>query len=82
MANYKDAGVDVEAGYEAVRLMKEHVNKTFRKEVLTGLGGFGSLFELDLSKFEQPVLISGTDGVGTNRAGSYYFPLLTSAGAG
>ena len=65
MANYKDAGVDVEAGYEAVRLMKEHVNKTFRKEVLTGLGGFGSLFELDLSKFEQPVLISGTDGVGT-----------------
>lgn len=65
MANYKDAGVDVEAGYEAVRLMKEHVNKTFRKEVLTGLGGFGSLFELDLSRFEQPVLISGTDGVGT-----------------
>lgn len=65
MANYKDAGVDVEAGYEAVRLMKEHVGKTFRKEVLTGLGGFGSLFELDLSKFEQPVLVSGTDGVGT-----------------
>ena len=65
MANYKDAGVDVEAGYKAVRLMKEHVGKTFRKEVLTGLGGFGSLFELDLSKFEQPVLISGTDGVGT-----------------
>ena len=65
MANYKDAGVDVEAGYEAVRLMKEHVNKTFRKEVLTGLGGFGSLFELDLSRFEKPVLISGTDGVGT-----------------
>ena len=65
MANYKDAGVDVEAGYKAVRLMKEHVGKTFRKEVLTGLGGFGSLFELDLSKFEQPVLIAGTDGVGT-----------------
>ena len=65
MANYKDAGVDVEAGYEAVRLMKEHVGKTFRKEVLTGLGGFGSLFELDLSRYEQPVLISGTDGVGT-----------------
>lgn len=65
MANYKDAGVDVEAGYKAVSLMKEHVNKTFRKEVLTGLGGFGSLFELDLSRFEKPVLISGTDGVGT-----------------
>ena len=44
MANYKDAGVDVEAGYEAVRLMKEHVNKTFRPEVLTGLGGFGGAF--------------------------------------
>ncbi len=65
MADYKDAGVDVEAGYEAVRLMKEHVGKTFRKEVLTGLGGFGSLFELDLSRFENPVLVSGTDGVGT-----------------
>lgn len=65
MANYKDAGVDVEAGYKAVQLMKEHVNKTFRKEVLTGIGGFGSLFELDLSKYENPVLISGTDGVGT-----------------
>lgn len=65
MANYKDAGVDVEAGYEAVKLMKEHVVKTFRPEVLTGLGGFGSLFSLDLSRFENPVLVSGTDGVGT-----------------
>lgn len=65
MISYKDSGVDVEAGYEAVRLMKEHVNKTFRPEVLTGLGGFGGAFQLDLSKFENPVLISGTDGVGT-----------------
>ncbi|MBE7067017.1 MAG: phosphoribosylformylglycinamidine cyclo-ligase [Ruminococcaceae bacterium] len=65
MISYKDSGVDVEAGYEAVRLMKEHVNKTFRPEVLTGLGGFGGAFQLDLSKFENPVLVSGTDGVGT-----------------
>ena len=65
MISYKDSGVDVEAGYEAVRLMKEHVNKTFRPEVMTGLGGFGGAFSLDLSKFENPVLVSGTDGVGT-----------------
>lgn len=80
MANYKDAGVDVEAGYEAVRLMKEHVNKTFRKEVLTGLGGFGSLFELDLSKFEQPVLISGTDGVGTKLKIAFYMNKYDTVG--
>ena len=65
MASYKEAGVDVEAGYESVRLMREHVKKTYRKEVLTDIGGFGSLFQLDLSKFKEPVLVSGTDGVGT-----------------
>lgn len=65
MANYKDAGVDVEAGYEAVRLMKDHVRRTYRPEVLSDIGGFGSLFQLDLSKYENPVLVSGTDGVGT-----------------
>ncbi len=65
MANYKDAGVDVEAGYESVRLMRDHVKKTYRPEVLTDIGGFGSLFQLDLSKFKEPVLVSGTDGVGT-----------------
>lgn len=65
MANYKDAGVDVEAGYEAVKLMKEHVVKTFRPEVMTGLGGFGALFSLDMNRFKDPVLVSGTDGVGT-----------------
>ncbi len=61
---YKAAGVDVEAGYEAVRLMKEHVNKTFTPGVLSGLGGFGGLFELGAG-YKNPVLVSGTDGVGT-----------------
>lgn len=65
MSSYKDAGVDVDAGYEAVQLMKTHVQKTYRPEVLNGLGGFGSLFQLDLSKYPNPVLVSGTDGVGT-----------------
>lgn len=65
MASYKEAGVDVEAGYESVRLMRDHVKKTYRKEVLTDIGGFGSLFQMDLSKYKEPVLVSGTDGVGT-----------------
>lgn len=62
--SYKAAGVDVEAGYEAVRLMKQHVKKTMIPGVLTDLGGFGGLFELGKS-YENPVLVSGTDGVGT-----------------
>ena len=61
---YKAAGVDVEAGYEAVKLMKEHVNKTFTPGVLSGLGGFGGLFELGQG-YKNPDLVSGTDGVGT-----------------
>lgn len=65
MTTYKDAGVDVEAGYEAVKLMKSHVKRTFRPEVLTEIGGFGGLFGLDKNKYEEPVLVSGTDGVGT-----------------
>lgn len=65
MINYKDSGVDVEAGYEAVRLMRNDVKKTFRPEVLTDIGGFGGLFALDKSKYSEPVLVSGTDGVGT-----------------
>ncbi len=64
--DYKNAGVDVEAGYEAVKLMRQHVKSTFRKEVLTDIGGFGGLFSLGGFKdMEEPVLISGTDGVGT-----------------
>jgi len=65
VATYKDAGVDVEAGYEAVKLMRNDVKRTFRPEVLTDIGGFGGLFALDKSKYEEPVLVSGTDGVGT-----------------
>lgn len=65
MTTYKDAGVDVEAGYEAVRLMKNDVKRTFRPEVLTDIGGFGGLFGLNKDKYEEPILVSGTDGVGT-----------------
>jgi phosphoribosylformylglycinamidine cyclo-ligase len=62
---YRKAGVDIDAGNEAVERMKKHVKKTFRPEVLTGLGGFGALFQLNLERYKQPVLVSGTDGVGT-----------------
>ncbi|MFB9274863.1 phosphoribosylformylglycinamidine cyclo-ligase [Cohnella cellulosilytica] len=62
---YKQAGVDIAAGNEAVERMKKHVKRTFRPEVLTGLGGFGGLFGLNKDKYEEPVLVSGTDGVGT-----------------
>lgn len=63
--DYKNAGVDVEAGYKAVELMGKHVKSTFRKEVLTDIGGFGGMFTLGALNMEEPVLISGTDGVGT-----------------
>lgn len=62
---YKNAGVDVEKGYEAVERMKKHIAKTTRTEVLGGIGAFGGLFELSSFKYEEPVLVSGTDGVGT-----------------
>ena len=66
-SKYKEAGVDVEAGYAAVDLMKKHVEKTMRSEVLGGIGSFGGAFELDLEgkNITKPVLVSGTDGVGT-----------------
>lgn len=64
--DYKSAGVDVEAGYKAVELMKGHVKSTFRPEVLTDIGGFGGLFSIASAKnMQEPVLVSGTDGVGT-----------------
>ncbi len=64
--DYKSAGVDIEAGYKAVELMKEHVKGTMRPEVLTGLGGFSGAFSLTSFKnMEKPTLVSGTDGVGT-----------------
>lgn len=63
--SYKDAGVDVTAGYKAVELMKQYVGRTVTKGVLDGIGGFGGLFELDITGIKKPVLVSGTDGVGT-----------------
>ena len=64
--DYKSAGVDIEAGYKAVELMKKHVAKTMRPEVLGGLGGFSGAFSLAKVKdMKEPVLLSGTDGVGT-----------------
>ena len=64
--DYKSAGVDIEAGYKSVELMKEHVRKTMRPEVMTGLGGFSGAFSAAALKgMEHPVLLSGTDGVGT-----------------
>ncbi|UAC48618.1 phosphoribosylformylglycinamidine cyclo-ligase [Bacillus aquiflavi] len=62
---YKQAGVDIEAGYEAVSRMKKHVEKTRRLGVIGGLGGFGGMFDLSQLNLKEPVLVSGTDGVGT-----------------
>lgn len=62
---YADAGVDIDAGNEAVRLMKGAVRSTFRPEVLADIGGFGGFFALDTARYREPVLVSGTDGVGT-----------------
>ena len=61
--SYKEAGVDKEEGYRAVELMKKAVAKTMNSNVLNGLGSFGAMYEL--GKYENPVLVSGTDGVGT-----------------
>lgn len=64
--DYKKAGVDIEAGYKSVELMKEHVKKTMRPEVMGGLGGFSGAFSLaKIKEMEEPVLLSGTDGCGT-----------------
>ena len=64
--DYKNAGVDIEAGYKSVELMKEHIKKTMRPEVLTNIGGFSGAFSMEAFKnMEKPTLVSGTDGVGT-----------------
>lgn len=63
--SYKKAGVDVEAGYQAVDLMKKHVQRTMRPEVIGGLGSFAGLFDISSMTYNQPVLVTGTDGVGT-----------------
>ncbi len=63
--SYKEAGVDVEAGYKSVELIKKSVEATFTKAVLNSIGGFGGMVKLDLNGIQNPVLVSGTDGVGT-----------------
>ena len=63
--SYRDAGVDIDAGNELVERIKPAVRNTMRPEVLTGLGGFGALFSMDLQRWREPLLVSGTDGVGT-----------------
>src|SRR5437899_12720449 len=63
--DYKKAGVDIDAGNEFVRRIRALVRSTFRPEVLTDIGGFGGLFRFDPKKYKDPVLVSGTDGVGT-----------------
>src|SRR3712207_7483138 len=63
MVTYKDAGVNIEEGYKSVKLMKKHTEKTFIPGVLNNLGSFAGMFEL--GKYNNPVLVSGTDGVGT-----------------
>lgn len=62
---YKDSGVDKEAGYKEVQLIKKFINKTYTKGVLSDIGGFGGLFAIDKEEYKEPVLVSGTDGVGT-----------------
>ena len=66
-ASYAAAGVDIQAGYEGVKLMKKHVERTFIPGVVSDIGGFGGLFAPDLKNIRQPVLVSGTDGVGTKQ---------------
>ncbi|MBQ6802493.1 MAG: phosphoribosylformylglycinamidine cyclo-ligase, partial [Oscillospiraceae bacterium] len=63
--SYAAAGVDITAGYKAVELMKQHIARTMTSGVCSDVGGFGGLFELDITGMERPVLVSGTDGVGT-----------------
>jgi phosphoribosylformylglycinamidine cyclo-ligase len=70
--SYAAAGVDITAGYRAVELMRAHVARTMTSGVLTDIGGFGGLFELDVTGIERPVLVSGTDGVGTKLKLAFY----------
>jgi phosphoribosylformylglycinamidine cyclo-ligase len=78
--DYKQSGVDVEAGYKSVELMKEHVKSTFRPEVLTDIGGFGGLFSIANKKMEEPILVSGTDGVGTKLKMAFLMDKHTTIG--
>ena len=76
--DYKNAGVDIEAGYRSVELMKKHVKETMRPEVLGGLGGFSGAFSMEAIKgMEKPVLLSGTDGVGMILSASTVLPCVS-----
>ena len=77
---YGDAGVDLDAADRSVELLKEHVARTTRPEVLGGIGGFGGLFALDTSAYREPVLVSGTDGVGTKVDLARRLGVLTTVG--
>ena len=66
-ASYAAAGVNIEAGYEGIRLMKRHIKRTMIPGVVSDIGGFGGLFRPNLSDIKDPVLVSGTDGVGTKQ---------------
>src|SRR4030042_6673118 len=66
--SYRDAGVNIDAGEALVEAIQPYAARTKRPGVLGGLGGFGALFELPLDRYKQPVLVSGTDGVGTKRS--------------
>ena len=74
--SYKAAGVDVTAGYKSVELMKEHVKRTSIPGVVSGIGGFGGLFQPDMTGMKEPVLVSGTDGVGTKLVAAMLLVLL------
>lgn len=79
--DYKSSGVDVEAGYAAVALMKDHVMSTYRKEVISDIGGFGGLFSISAAKdMQEPVLVSGTDSVGTKVKIAFLLDKHTSIG--
>ena len=79
--SYAAAGVDITAGYRSVELMKQYVARTMNEHCIGGLGGFGGLFELDCTGYKHPVLISGTDGVGTKLKSRWYFWTTSPAAA-
>ena len=74
--SYREAGVDITAGYKAVELMKSHIARTLTSGAMGAVGGFGGAFELDLTGINKPVLISGTDGVGTKLKLAFLFLYL------
>ena len=78
--SYRDAGVNIEAGYEGVKLMKKHVQRTMIPGVVSDIGGFSGLFAPDLTGMSEPVLVSGTDGVGTKQSSAQMMKKNDSVG--